>query len=268
MRKLSAVLLFAPLGVLAVLWSGTPPASSRAPAPIKQRPALRLPRLLPGQDVLAVLDKMVDFAGLDDPKTTLIEALDQLSKVHRVTFDVNERAFEAEDVKDVRRAEIANPNAVPPMKVKLSTVLQKILDRVKVKSGAAFFIRRDHVEITTPTAQRAELRLEKAGPMPPLVHLTADRKPLDEALAIMADQAAVNVAFDPRVSDKATTPVTVHMMNTPIDAALFLLADMAELAFVRIDNTFYVTSPDRAARLETGWKRHRPLPPAPAAKKN
>src|SRR5262249_30697711 len=158
-----------------------------------------------------------------------------LSKVHRVTFCVNERAFQAEDFKDVLKAEIANPNAMPPMKAKLSMVLQKILDRVKVKSGAAFFIRRDQVEITTTAAQCAELRLVKIGPMPPLVHLTADRKPLDEALAIVADQAAVNVAFDPRVSDKATTPVTVHMMNTPIDAALFLLADMAELTFVRIE---------------------------------
>jgi hypothetical protein len=261
MRKFAALLLCVSLGLLALLWPGTP-VSSRAPAPIKHRPPVRLPRFLPGQDVLAVLDKPVDFGGLDDPKTTLIEALDQLSKVHRITFDVNETAFAADDLKDVLKTEIANPNAIAPMKVLLSTVLRKILCRVPAKSGATFFIRRDHVEITTVAAQRAELGIKDGVPMLPLVHLTADRRALDEALSIAADQANRNVAFDPRISDKVRTPVTAHLMNTPFDAAMFLLTDMAELSFVQIDGVFYVTSPERVATIKANWSRHRPAPAA------
>src|SRR5262249_11680225 len=71
---------------------------SAAPQQKPERPGLRLPALQPGEHMAAQVRKVVDFQGLDDPKTTLIEALDQLAKVHRITFDVNERAFKAEGV--------------------------------------------------------------------------------------------------------------------------------------------------------------------------
>jgi hypothetical protein len=267
MRRLAALLLFVcSLGLLCWLSS---PAASRAPKPIKQRtPPLRLPRYLPGFDVVTVLAKDVDFAGCEDPKTTLIELLDQLSKVHRVTFDVNEKAFAAENLKDVMRTEIANPNAVPAMKCRLSTVLRKVLARVEVNSGATFLIRRDRVEITTGSAQRAEVHgKEHNGPLLPLVSLTADRRALEEVLAYVADEAERNIVFDPNVSDKATTPITAHLLNTPLDAALFLLADMAELSFVKIDNTFYLTSHERAKTMQAAWKNLRPDPARAKPKK-
>src|SRR5262245_50032712 len=69
-------------------------------------------------EIRDTLAKTIDFAGLDDPKTTLQEALEQLGKIHRLTFDVNERAFHAEKVKEVLKAEIANP-PIPPMKTPL-----------------------------------------------------------------------------------------------------------------------------------------------------
>src|SRR5262249_15123250 len=35
------------------------------------------------------LNKTYEFGGFDDPKTTLIEALDQIAKARRVTFDID-----------------------------------------------------------------------------------------------------------------------------------------------------------------------------------
>ncbi|MFO0881136.1 MAG: hypothetical protein U0840_27750 [Gemmataceae bacterium] len=102
------------------------------------------------------LNKTVDFGGIDDPKTKLVEALDQLSKVHRITFDVNERAFKYEMLNDILAQEIANPNPIPPMKTTLRTVLKKILQRINVPSGATFLIRRDVIEITTGQFAAAE----------------------------------------------------------------------------------------------------------------
>jgi tetratricopeptide (TPR) repeat protein len=98
----------------------------------------------------------VHFEGLDDPKTTLLEALDALAKKYQVTFDVNEKAFKFENVMDVLKTEVAQPNPIPPMKTTLATVLRKILARVPVGSGATWLIRRDVIEITTGTFASAE----------------------------------------------------------------------------------------------------------------
>jgi hypothetical protein len=102
------------------------------------------------------LNKPVDWAGIDDPKTTLIEALDQLAKVHRVTFDINERAFKYEMLNDVAKTEIANPNPLPGVKSTFGTVLKRILARVPVPSGATYLLRRDVIEITTGQFASAE----------------------------------------------------------------------------------------------------------------
>jgi tetratricopeptide (TPR) repeat protein len=102
------------------------------------------------------LNKTIDWQGIDDPKTTLGEALEQLSKMNRVTFDINERAFKYEMLNDVNKTEIANPNPLPGVKSTLGTVLKRILARVPVPSGATYLIRRDVIEITTGTFASAE----------------------------------------------------------------------------------------------------------------
>jgi hypothetical protein len=257
-----ALLLLVPLSGL--FWLG--PVSSRAPVIVKQREPLRLPRAIPALDILAQVEKTVDFAGLDDPKTSLIEALDQLSRIHRLTFDVKEKAFVAEEVADVLKQEIANPNPVPPMKARLGFVLKKILERVQSKSGAIYLVRGDRIEITTLAAFRAEVgRKDGVSPLP-IVNVVADRRPLDECLAQMADQAERNIVFDPRLSDFARTGITACMLNTPFESALFLVTEMADLSFVRMDNNYYVTSRERAATLKGDWQRQRPAPVAEANK--
>jgi tetratricopeptide (TPR) repeat protein len=102
------------------------------------------------------LAKTINYLGLDDPKATLVEALEQLSKAYNVVFDINEKAFGFENVKEVGKTEVAQPNAIPPMKATLATVLRKILSRVPVPSGATWIIRRDTIEITTGTFAAAE----------------------------------------------------------------------------------------------------------------
>src|SRR4029077_6454536 len=77
-------------------------------------------------------------------------------KVHRVTFDINERAFKYEMLNDVAKTEIANPNPLPGVKSTFGTVLKRILARVPVPSGATYLIRRDVIEITTGQFATAE----------------------------------------------------------------------------------------------------------------
>jgi hypothetical protein len=269
MRRVTLLLLFGSLGLAGWLLSAAPSASSRAPAPPGKPNTLRLPRIRPGEELASKLSKDVDWAGIDDPKTTLIEALDQFAKVHQVTFDINEKAFKDDKVDAIVKVEIANPNPLPGVKSSLGMVLKRILARVPAKSGATWMIRRDHIEITTGAAVRAEVMgKDYIGPMLPLVCMTADRKPLDEVVAYLADQGERNVAIDPRVGEKAQAPITAYLVNKPLDSALFLVADMAGLSFVRIDNTYYITTTDRAASMKADWKAHRPSEAAPATVKS
>jgi hypothetical protein len=233
-----------------------------APQQRGDRPSARLPALQPGELIVTQLKKEVDFGGLDDPKTLLIEALDQLAKVHRITFDVNEKAFQAEEVNDVLKALVAE-QPIPPMRTTLATVLRKVLTKVPTKSGATYLIRRDLIEITTFAALREEVWGKgHRGPFLPLVHLTANAWELDDALAYLAEQADRNITVDPRLGAKARTPVTTHFLNQPLDSALFLLTEMADLAFVQIDATFHVTTRERAEALKAAWAKHRPAPAA------
>jgi hypothetical protein len=211
-----------------------------------------------------LLRKTVDLPnGYDDPKTTLGEALDSLSKIFRVPFDVDVKAFAADKVADVQRYEICNPNPIPPMKTSLAVVLKRVLARVPAASGATFLIRKDYVEITTSDAVRRELGLpsptgkEKASevpPLPPLVFEEFNMVPLVRSLRDVAEDTGVNVVVDPRVEKKATLEVTATLRNVPVRTAVEVLADMGELAVVQRNNVIYVTSPKNAKRLLEGQR--------------
>ncbi|MFO0928549.1 MAG: hypothetical protein U0736_16250 [Gemmataceae bacterium] len=98
------------------------------------------------------------YGGIDDPKTTLYEALDQLQRGQLtklpggrdVTIEVNEKAFRFEALNDVLKTEIATPNPIPAMDtVTVATVLKRILARIPVPSGATYILRPNTIEITT-----------------------------------------------------------------------------------------------------------------------
>src|SRR5437660_1465785 len=67
------------------------------------------------------------------------------------------------------------------------------------------------------------------GPFLPLVQGRFDKKPLEEVLKELAEQSEQTILLDAKVGDKGKTAVTAKLMNTPLDTAVTLLADMAEL---------------------------------------
>jgi hypothetical protein len=232
--------LFAALGLLA--W-----AAADTPKPATPPPAR-------AEDWQNPLSQRADFPGLDDPKVTLIEALQALPKLYNANFDVdvNEKAFKYEQVQDVLKAEVASPNPIPPMKnVRLDRLLRRILARVSAPSGATFLLRPDCIEITTGEFQRREVwGTADEGPFLPIVQVALDRRPLDEALKDLADQSAYNVVLDANAAEKGKTPIAARMYNAPLDTAVRLLAGMAGLRMVMIDNVLYVATREGAEALE------------------
>lgn len=202
-----------------------------------------------GLELREKLAKPIDYQGIDDPKATLAELLQQLSQVYDLSFDVNEKAFRDVEIADVLNYEVAGRAPIPRMKTRLGNVLQKILSRVG-DSQAAYVVRKDVIEITTRQAFRAEFYPNRGeGPLPPLVYADFNERPLDEALQELSRSARVSILVDKQIAKTAKTPVTAELFNVPLDTAVRLLANMVALKSVQIDNVLYVTTKENAAEL-------------------
>ena len=201
------------------------------------------------RDLRDKLMQPVDYPGCDDNRATLSDALDHVAKRYNLTFDINEKAFEMDQLKDVARTPIADPTAIPPMRATLAAVLRKILRRVPAPSGATFLIRRDVIEITTETAVRIELGIPAKRPLLTLVWDDFEETSLVQALPRLAETSGYNVIADPKAGDLLQAKITAKLNNVPIDTAVRLLANMAGLSMVRLDNVLYVATADNAKRL-------------------
>jgi RNA polymerase sigma factor (sigma-70 family) len=230
-----------------------PAADRKAPANFERTFELR--------DILA---KTIDCAGYDDPKSTLQEVLEQLGKIHRITFDVNEKAFKAEKVKEVLKFEVANP-PIPPMKTSLGAVLRKVIERIP-DVQATFLIRKDVIEITTEKALRAELGAPKqqpGGPQLTLVWHDFRKVSVQTALQDIADATGESIVLDPRAEKQAAAVITARLLNVSVESAVDVLSDMAGLEVVRVESVYYVTTPDNAQRLRNK-RSPQPLKAKPA----
>ena len=94
--------------------------------------------------------------------------------------------------------------------------------------------------------------------MPPLVCAKFDKRPLGEALKKLADDTPWSLVLDARVGDKAKLEITTTLKSVPLDTAVRILADMADLQPVIMDNVIYVTTRENAARLEADHLKRQP----------
>jgi hypothetical protein len=200
----------------------------------------------------ARLKQPVDFKGIDaDPKMTLEEALDLLAKEYGLKFDVNEAAFKGEQAEDVLSKPVVEQSIRKMSHVPLAAVLRKVLARVPSESGATYILRDGTVEITTHASVIKEIWGDAySGPYLPLVNATVDKRPLEDALKELAAATEYNIVLDSRSAEKAKIPVSATFANTPLDTAVRLLADMADLKPFLVDNVIYVTTRERAKQME------------------
>jgi hypothetical protein len=216
------------------------------------------------------LAQVIDFQGLNDPKATLGEMLESISDRYDLTFDINEPAFNADGLADVLNTPIAEKPIGKLHKVHLSTLLKKLLSHVPNPSGATYIIRRDVVEITTGMGAEIAMNRERGRTQLPLIQAAFEKTPLDKALKELSDATGFNIIIDVRAKEKANSAVTADFVNVPVDTAVRILADMAELKPVLIDNVFYITSRDNADKmlkdLEAGEGKREEFRPEPAPK--
>lgn len=94
------------------------------------------------------------------------------------------------------------------------------------------------------------------------VHIDVDERPLAEALKELAAAAGANIVLDARLKEKAKVAVSASLQHVPLETAVRLLAEMADLKAVALDNVIYVTTRENAEKWqkERGEKENGPFP--------
>jgi hypothetical protein len=202
------------------------------------------------QSLPAKLASRVNFEGYNDPRTTLQDALDNLSDKFDVRFEVEEIAFRA-TVGD--RSISAEPVATAPIAkmrdVSLDTLIRKVLARMPAPPGkeATYMLQGDSILITTADFLNVRVWGENYnGPHFTLVHPAIEEKRLDEVLKELAEASGHNIVVDKRLGAKAQVPVSIKMTNAPLDTVVRFLTDMTDLDTVFLDNVIYVTTKENA----------------------
>jgi hypothetical protein len=219
------------------------------------------------------LNSMVSLPKGIDPNTPLRDAIEFVHQTFHVdSILVNNVAFKNDlQIDDAEQ----QPVRLAPMKnVRLGTLIERLAAQV----GGRYLVRADHVEIVP--AQRAQAEVwgwsnqeegAKERRRLPLVHQTLQQRPLDEALAQLAGGTGYSIVVDrEHAGDRARTPVSGQLNNVPLDTAVRLLADQADLGVALLDDVLYVSSFQRAraARLDQQKINEKgliPLPPGAAA---
>lgn len=132
-----------------------------------------------------------------------------------------------------------------PKTVTIGQALQIALRQVK-SNNATFIVRNGGILVLTRKAAGLAARLREP------VAVRFDKTPLSDVMDRLSDMAGATIVLDPRLHEKAQTPVTANFRgDVPLESALRAVADMAELRIVPlIDGGIYVTTPANAEALE------------------
>jgi hypothetical protein len=166
-------------------------------------------------------------------------------RLHREAF------FDPEVVGDVADSRLT----LPKMRgVKLSLVLSRIVAQV----GGAYLVRPDGIEVTSAKHASPEHWHEVNRNQVPTVIGLYEARPLNEVVRELSEATGISILVDPKAGEKVKTPLTANLKNVPLDTAVALLADMAGLKTVAVDNVIYVTTEENAKI----WESRRTKSPA------
>ena len=243
-RIVSAAVLAA--GLLA-LPGGVPAQEKAAPA----RPQAK-PQSPTTETVLNALRQTVQFEG-DLTQTTLAELLNTLARKYDLNIVVRSDLFKAEGDGNVldRRPDLGV--------TRLDGIsLRRFLDLILNGTNATYLVRKGMVEVVPIryAAKETGNELKATGAdgdhvrlAEPLVSVIYREKPLNEAVADLAEEFDLNVVVGPQAGDNRMAFVSARLMNVPADKALELIAVQADLRVVRKGAAFLVTSRDHANDL-------------------
>jgi hypothetical protein len=252
MKRITLGVALAVFGLGAVNW-----LLAEAPAPAQR--AYSVANICDQLQAPINIEKPIDGSPLKD-------VLEFLADKYGLSFIVDTQAFEQSGVGGGRAVEDTQVRLPKVSHVTLSTVLRFLLGQL----NGAYIVRRDYIEITTHEKQLVEAF--GAGPydvasLPPVINTVFDGRQLAGASAELAGQSGKNVVLDPRIPNTDKLIVRATLLNTPVDTAVRVAAELTGQKVVSMDNVYYVTTPDHANALQAEQRAQptRQQPPQPPA---
>jgi hypothetical protein len=210
-------------------------------------------------DSLAVLleklhgDELPAFEG-NINEIPLFELMHRLGKRSDVAFTFNELSFRAAGMPDIKEAK-PNLSATQLRGLTLHQFLSATFDSVGAV-GATYIIRGKSIEIVSTSHAARQTKADlienedgRKSLKEPLVSAIFKEKPLNEAVAAIAERYDLTVVVSPQAGDAKTGFVTARLLNVPADQALELLALQNDLRVVRKGPAFLITSREHADGL-------------------
>lgn len=168
---------------------------------------------------------------------------------------INQEAFRkvTDGMFDAERTQIKIPTKLT--NEPLSFILRTICDQI----DGAYVVRRNHIEIIPMQALRKELRVpdEDTTHFAPLVCWIGSDVPLERALNEISRRYDANILLSPAAKEGGKSVISARLLNAPVDAAVGMLAEMADLKLVRRSNVLLVTTKDHASALEVEQDRRK-----------
>lgn len=188
-------------------------------------------------------------AKTENPMTSARKALDEISDIQyqaRTLQDV------ITDLKERTKVPLILDNSIyqfgldptqPTVSVNLKQVkvrdgLKAILAPYNLKFGLTtdgVFISTEEGVITRQLRQR--------------VSVDCDGTAFAAAAKQLAIDTGANVVIDPRLGEKANKAINLKLDDVPLETAIRLLAEVADLRAIRMSNVLFVTSPEKADKL-------------------
>jgi hypothetical protein len=217
-----------------------------AGAAVAQPPSGRKPD--PTAELLARLRKPVD---IDRVETGLAALASLVTEKYGVTALVNETAFKMFD------QAVSPGDLMVKVPAARSASLVSVLPRVLGPIGTTFLVFKDHIEFVpilfaareTKNLMAAEDDSGAVEMRSPLVSMIFKERPLNEAVAEVAEEYNLTVVVLPQSGDARTGFVTARLLNVPADKALEILALQSDLRVIRKANAFLITTRDHANDL-------------------
>jgi len=217
----------------------------------QEQPKLREAKIVAGSRARQWRERLDQPITIEfEPNTPLREALSHLAERYKMTVLVDTDAFKVDQNQpDVENQPVRLPKVVD---VRLLTALRAIFQQV----GADFFTK-DDVLTVVPRSYIESGRVFKHP-----VDVSFSKRPLAEALAELSDLSGLSVVLDPRGQADPSLAVTADFRNVPARDAVRVLANMAGMKSIVMDNLLYVTSAKNADQLTKEKEQERERMPA------
>src|SRR3984893_4729534 len=184
------------------------------------------------EKVRKALDQPIDVDIAEQPIVNAVNQLKELTKVN-IVLDTMTLAQNGIDVN-------SSPVTVKQTGGKGRAALRTMLSQYHL----SYAIIGDSVIITTEDMALYRQLKQK-------VNVDVEKTAFETALKDLARETVVQILVDKKVNKEAQTQVTLQLEDVPLETAVRLLCEQAELKVVRMGSILYVTSVAKAKELRS-----------------